>query len=88
VRGSCQTGRIEPVNSAPLEIHWLWAINALKRPAWSAVNETHLVGLVTRRDLASTHARSGALTAGGLIPGDFAKYRPRPACGARNHSFL
>jgi len=88
VRGSCQTGRIEPVNSAPLEIHWLWAINALKRPAWPVVNETHLVGLVTRRDLASTHARSGALTAGGLMPGDFAHVQAEAGCGARNHSFL
>jgi len=49
----------------------LKAIDALNRPALPVVSEARLVGLVTRRDLASARARAGALTVGGLMRSSF-----------------
>jgi Zn-dependent protease/predicted transcriptional regulator len=51
----------------------LQAIDSLNRPALPVVSDTRLVGLITRRDLASARARSGALTVSGLMRSDFAR---------------
>jgi Zn-dependent protease len=47
------------------------AIATLNRPALPVVSDARLVGVVTRRDLASARARPGALTVANIMRGDF-----------------
>jgi Zn-dependent protease len=49
----------------------LRAIDQLNRPALPVVSDGRLVGLVTRRDLATARARSGGLTVTSLMRRDF-----------------
>ena len=49
----------------------LSVIEALNRPALPVISETRLVGVVTRRDLASARKQTGALTVASIMRSDF-----------------